>query len=85
MIISENFDVIVGNLNINSISSKSDEFEIMVRGLTVTETKLDYSFPEVQFCKNSFSIPLSLDKNRNGGGLIIYLRDDITSKMLTKC
>ena len=61
----------------------------MVRGLfdvtTVTETKLDYSFPGAQFCINGFSITLSLDKTRNGGGLIIYLRDDITSKMLTKC
>ena len=61
----------------------------MVSGLfdvtTVTETKLDYSFLVAQFCINGFYVPLRLDKNRNGGGFITYLRDDITGKMLTKC
>lgn len=88
MIKSDNFGVTMGTLNINSISSKFDEFKIIVSGLfnirTVTETKLDHSFREAQFCLNGFSIPLRLDKNRKGVGLMIYLGDDITSKMLIK-
>ena len=89
MIRAENFDnIIVGTLNINSISPKFDEFKLMVSGffdvVIVTETKLDDSFPKAQFCIDGFSIPYRLDRNRNGGGLMIYVRDDIPSKMLTK-
>ena len=89
MIRAENFyNIIVGTLNINSISLKFDEFKLMVSGyfdvIIVTETKLDDSFPKAQFCIEGFSIPYRLDRNRNGGGLMIYVRDDIPSKMLTK-
>lgn len=50
MIIAEDFDnVIVTALNINSVSSKFDEFNLMVNGLfEFTEAKLDDSFPEAQ-------------------------------------
>ena len=89
MIRAESFDnIIAGTLNINSISLKFDEFKLMVSGyfdvIIVTETKLDDSFPKAQFCIDGFSIPYRLDRNRNGGGLMIYVRDDIPSKMLTK-
>ena len=52
--------------------------------IIVTETKLDDSFPKAQFCIDGFSIPYRLDKNRNGGGLMISVRDDIPNKMVTK-
>ena len=86
---AENFDnIIVGTPTINSISPKFDEFKLMISGyfdvIIVTETKLDDSFPKAQFCIDGFSIPYRLDRNRNGGGLMIYVRDDIPSKMLTK-
>ena len=89
MIRADNFDkIIVGTLNINSISPKFDEFKLLVSGyfdaIIVTETKLDDSFPKAQSCIDGFSIPYRLDRNKNGGGLIIYFRDDITSKTLTK-
>ena len=89
MIRGENVDnIVVGTVNINSISPKFDEFKLMVSGyfdvIIVTETKLDDSFPKAQFCIDGFSIPYRLDRNRNGGGLMIYVRDDITSKMLSK-
>ena len=50
----------------------------------MSETKLDASFPVAQLCIDGFSIPYRLDRNRNGGGIIIYVREDITSKKLTK-
>ena len=61
MIRAENFDIIVGNLNINSISPKFDEFKLMVSGnfdavILVTEIKLDDSFLKAQFCMDGFSI-----------------------------
>ena len=47
----------------------------------MNETKLDASFPVAQFCKNGSS---TLDRNRNGGRIIIYVRKYVTRKMLTK-
>ena len=76
------------NLNINYISSTFDDFKLLISGyfdvIIVTETKLDDSFPKAQFCIDRFSIPYRLTRNRNGRGLMIYVRDDIPSKMLTK-
>ena len=52
--------------------------------LIITETKLDDTFPVSQFHIDGFSKPYRLDRNRNGGGVIIYVREDIPSKILTK-
>ena len=52
--------------------------------LIITETKLDGTFPFSQFYIDGSSKPYHLDMNRNGGGVIIYVREDITSKILTK-
>ena len=87
MIRTNNFvNVIVGSLN--PISSMFDEFKLMVSDLfdviIVTETKLDDSFPQAQFCIDGFSMPYMLDRNRNGRGPMIYVRGGIPSKMLTK-
>ena len=45
---------------------------------------LDDSTPVAQFCIDGFSTPCRLDRNRNEGRIIIYVLEDITSKMLTK-
>ena len=58
----------------------SGYFDVII----VAETKLDDSFPKAQFCIDGFSIPYRLDRNKNGLGLMIYVRDDIPSKTLTK-
>ena len=52
--------------------------------LVVTETKLDDSFPTGQFFIKGFSAPFRLDRNKHGGGILIYVREDIPSKELTK-
>ena len=84
----KNINVIIGTLNINSLASKFDEFKLVVSGivdiLIVTETKLDNTFATSQFYIEGFSIPCRLDRNRNGGGIIIYVREDIRTKILTK-
>ena len=76
------------NLNVDSLVSKFDERKVIGQGifgiLIINETKLDASFPVNQFLINRFSTPYRLDRNRNGGGIIIYAREDITSKILTK-
>ena len=80
----------IGTININSLSSpgKFEGLQLILSQsldvLVVNETKLDDSFPTVQFTVNGFRTPYRLDRNRNGGGVIIYVREDIPSKELTK-
>ena len=50
----------------------------------VCETKLDETFPSSQFHMDGFSLPYRLDRNRNGGGVMIFVKEDIPSKLLTK-
>ena len=52
--------------------------------LVITEAKLDDSFPTSQFLMKGFAEPFRLDRNRNGGGVMIYIRDDIPSRLLLK-
>ena len=83
--------IIIGTLNINSLSLKFER-EINLREiigqnldiLTIQETKLDSSFPTQQFALPGYSEPYRLDRNRDGGGVLIYVREDIPSKLLTK-
>ena len=78
--------LIIGSLNINSISNKFDQLRLLVDGkvdiLIITETKLDSTFPSSQFMIKGYSEPYRLDRNRNGGGVLIYIREDIPSKNL---
>ena len=50
----------------------------------VTKTKLDETLPLGQFYVEGFTMPYRLDRNRNGGRVIIYVREDIPSKILKK-
>ena len=42
----------------------------------VSEMKLNDSFPEGQFLMNGFYSPFRFDRNRNGGGIMLHLRQD---------
>ena len=79
---------IIENLNINSFPVKFAQLQKIVFKyvdiLILTETKLDDSFPTYQFMVDGFSMPYQQDKNRNGGGIMIYIRDKNRSKLLTK-
>ena len=80
--------VIIGNLNINSLKNKFDHLkEIVLKyidSLLITETKLDGTFLNAQFLFPGFYKPFGLDRDRKGGGVRIYVREDIPSKLLTK-
>ena len=71
-----------------SLPNKFDQLrEIVLKyvdNLVVTETKLDDTFLTSQFLVTGFSVPYRLDRNRNGGGIMIFIRDDIPSRVLTK-
>ena len=81
-------NVIIGTLNINSLAPKFEELkEIIGKNLdilTIQETKLDSSFPKQQFSLDGYSAPYRMDRNREGGGVLIYVREDIPSKELSK-
>ena len=51
----------------------------------ISETKLDFSFPNAQFYMKSYSKPYRLDRNSKGGGIILYVREDIPSKLINSC
>ena len=80
--------VVIGNLNINSLPNKFDQLrEIVLKDVDVfviTETKLDDTFLTSQVLVTGFSVPYRLDQNRNGGEIMIFIRDYIPSRVLTK-
>ena len=50
--------------------------------LLIAETKTDSTFPLNQFAIKGYSKPCKFDRNRNGGGVFIYVREDIPSREL---
>ena len=80
--------VIIGNININSLANKFEQLKELVMKhvdiLVITETKLDNSLPTSQFLVKGFAELFRLDRNRNGGGIMIYIRDDIPSRLLSE-
>ena len=80
--------IIIGNLNINFLPSKfgklKDTVLKYVDVLVLTETKLDDSVPNAQFLVDRFSEPYRYDRNRKGGRIMIYIRENIPSKILEK-
>ena len=80
-------NIIIAHLNINSLQNKFEVLKSLglenVDLLIISETKIDESFPLNQFIIEGFSSPFREDRNTQGGGLIIYVREDIPSKRLT--
>ena len=50
--------------------------------LLISETKSDDTFPLSQFILEGFTPPYRLDKTEDGGGLLLFIREDIPSKLL---
>ena len=49
----------------------------------ISESKLDDSFPDGQFVIEGFGKPFHLDRNRNGGSIILFIRSDIPAKVIS--
>ena len=52
--------------------------------LMITETKLDDSFPASQLFIQGFCTPFRLDRNKNGGEILLYIISNITSTKLNR-
>ena len=47
----------------------------------ISETKIDNSFPTMQFHTDGYCI-YGLDRNEYGSGILVYVREDIPSKLI---
>ena len=78
-------NVFLGHLNINSIKNKfesvweliKDTFDIFL----LSESKLDSSFPDDQLSIPGYRI-VKKDRDRNGGGLLLYINEDVLFKII---
>ena len=50
--------------------------------LQISEKKLDDTFPLKQFILEGFTPPYRIDRTAHGGGLMLFFREDIPSKLL---
>ena len=84
-LIAKNIDrIILGHLNINFVEKQFDTLVPLVKDkldiFLISETKIDQSFPPAQFTINGYHNPFRRDRDKMGGGLLLYARDDITCK-----
>ena len=49
----------------------------------ISETKVDDSFPDGQFFLDGFGTPFRLDRNGNGGGIMLFTRNYILAKVVS--
>ena len=78
---------ILAQINLNSMRNKFQFLASQVINnvdvLLVSGTKLDDSFPTAQCLLDGFSKPYRLVRCWNGGGILLYVKDDIYSCLLT--
>ena len=84
-------DFIVVHFNIDSIlaEGRKEQLEVVCKSmkldcLLITESKLDDSIPNSMLLINGFHEPLRRDRNRNGGGCLIYISERLTYKQLDR-
>ena len=79
--------MIISHLNVNSLQNKFEFLVPLVKDnidiLMLSETKLDSSFPHAEFSIESYSKAYRSDKDQNGGGLILFIREGLPSKLLS--
>ena len=83
----ENINKLVfAHINISSLRNKFELPVNQVKGnigiLMITETKTDDSFPLGNFLIGCFSKPYGLDRGSFGGGILLYVREDITTNLI---
>ena len=76
---------IIGHINIDSIRNKFNHLIAIIKGnvnvLMVSEIKLDEPFSSMKFNIDGYNIFRS-DRNAKGGGILMYVWDDIPCKLI---
>ena len=79
-------NLIVSYLNINSIRNKFESLKTVVCNnldiITIAETKLDSTFTTRQFMIDGFIKPFRYDRNKNGEGLLTFVRTRVPAREL---
>ena len=77
------------NKNLNKLIIAHLKFELLkeqiqdnIDILMISETKIDASFLIGQFLLNGYRTPFRLDRNAHGGGILLYVREDLPLKLL---
>ena len=80
--------LVVRQLYINSLRNKFEQLSTIINGnadiFMISETKLGETFPAALFYLKDFCNPYRFDGNRNGGGIMLYIREDIPSRLIEK-
>ena len=78
--------LILGHVSINSIRKKFHAFTYKIGNnldiILISETKFDDKLLTAQFFIKGFSAPYRQDRNRTGGGLLLFVREDVPSRYL---
>ena len=88
MLKSKNVDrPVIAHLNINFLEPKFEGLKSLIKDnvdiLLISETKLDPSFPPGQFYIDGYMPPIRADRNRHGGGLLIYIKEGVPAKEIS--
>ena len=74
-------------MNISSLKNKFDVIVDQIKGnvdiFVISETKLDESFPVGQFKIPGFTKPFRRNRNEHGGGIMVFVSKDISSKLIS--
>ena len=80
--------LIFGQINIDSIRKNFELLLSLVSNnidvLLISETKSDNTFPVSQFCVPGYSVPFRFDRTGNGGDIMLYVKEHIPCRMLSK-
>ena len=81
-------NIIFSYININLIHNKFEKLCDIVGNnvdvLSISEAKIDSSLPNAQFLLSGFHETLRLDINYRSGGLFVYKKTSLPSKILAK-
>ena len=79
--------LIFAHLNINSTRNKFDFLADISKDnidiLMISETRVDDSFPDDQFFVDGLGRLFCIDRNRNGEGIMLFIRNDIPAKVVS--
>ena len=79
--------LIIADLNKNSLRNKFYFLISLIKGnidvSMISEVKLDESFPTNRFMNKGFSVPFRLHRNDKDGGIILYIREDMPSRLVS--
>ena len=79
--------LIIGSININFLAEKFESLKNLIKDkldiLVLQETKIDCTYPNAQFQIEGFEQPFRLDRTKNWGGVMIYIKDNLLYKKVT--